>query len=38
MAMELSHNKRVVSKQFGTNYGIFSGNFWIPETVILVQV
>ena len=26
------------SKQFGTNCGVFSGHFWIPETVILVQV
>ena len=38
MAMELSHNMRAGSKQFGTNYGMFSGNFWIPETIILVQV
>ena len=38
MAMELSPNMGVGSKQFGTNYGVFSGHFWMPKTVILVQV
>ena len=38
MAMELSPNMGVGSNQFGTNCGVFSRHFWMPETVILVQV
>ena len=36
--MELSPNMGAGSKQFWTNGGVFSGHFWIPETIILVQV
>ena len=38
MAMELSPNMGAGSKQFGTNCGVFSGQFWMPKIVILVQV
>ena len=38
MVIELSPNMGAGSKQFGTNSGVFSRHFWIPETVILVQV
>ena len=37
MAMELSPNMGAGSKQFGTNCGVFSRHFWMPENVILVQ-
>ena len=38
ISMELSPNMGVSSKKFGTNCGVFSGHFWVPKTVILVQV
>ena len=38
MAMELSRNMRAGSNQFGTNYGVFSGQLWMSKTVILVQI
>ena len=38
MAMELSPNMEIGSKQFETNCGVFSRHFWMLETVILVQV
>ena len=36
IAMELSPNIGAGSKQFGTNCGVFFGQFWMPETIILV--